>query len=689
MKEHRYSRPGTGFTQGLGTRRGAKRAAQPGGAKRAARQGGLRMLGLLAFVFALWSGGFSSGEAVLSQTITGFFADHLFLRPAMVQTTEYVDVIPPYTVVSVETVDGTWGQVTSPKGITGYVRYGRIQQVPEISPEAERYVYGEKRVKVRTLPFYDAPAAFTAEADELLIADGRAKGYLHVRRETGGEGYILPEWVKKAEFTPEAINPVTFCVREALAVWDLPLRSAHVIGTLDPEVRYRAEAAYGNYYAISFEGKTGYVEKRRTAVFAWRGGEVRSFFTFPRGGGARRAEAETLYAVALASPSARLFRADGSELDIPAGSRVYLYTAWGAWAGAVWGRETGYMLRREAEILTAEALQANLATLDLSGGRIGQNALLDAAFTLVERGNPFQARYNLLTGAKAESLLPLGVPYFWGGRSYSAVIERLPNYTTREAWQSSPVFYQEGVTYLYGFDCIGLVKAVYQLVGQPIEGEISARGDPAFCRAGGHIYCSAAHPFPRDWAAAARGMEIGDVMLLHHPGTHALFYMGTLRDYGYTAEQVPALAEYLDYPLMFQSGGNPYSYLRFMSLIETSTDARTRTASPTDGGAGVCILGVPREAAELVLNVHDEDYYGFDVEGSFLPIMYFGNVRDYFVWRPSGAASPEGGVLAEAIPAEPEFADPEGGAAAILFIEDSAVPEDDIWETLIVEAGGE
>ena len=45
-----------------------------------------------------------------------------------------------------------------------------------------------------------------------------------------------------------------------------------------------------------------------------------------------------------------------------------------------------------------------------------KSPLLDAAFTMIERDNIFQRRYNELTGSNVESLFELGVPYFFGGQ---------------------------------------------------------------------------------------------------------------------------------------------------------------------------------------------------------------------------------------------------------------------------------
>ena len=628
--------------------------SEPGRCVRAA------WLGLLALLFFMLSGSARAEKA--GTEITGYFENTVFLRPAMVKTTEYVDSMPAYTVLTMKTLDDTWAEYTSPRGITGYVNWSRMLPVPEWEKDPERYVYGEKRIEVRSLPVYEAPTVYAAQPRELLTVTGHIKGFLRVAAADGTEGYIFASWVKDAVFTPKPIRPVTLCGAEGTEILDLPLEGAHRMGTLQPEQLYISQGTCGNYYALETDGETRYVAKDRVAVLNSRIGEDRDFFSLPKVKGKKRTDTwENLYANAVIGPR-------GAEMHLPGGEtirlepeeRVYVYTAYGSWAGAVWKQQAGYLLRSEMEILTGETLTARLQNTDLSGGRIRRNALLDQAFAMVEEGNPFQARYNLLTGAEIRSLFPLGVPYFWGGRSYSIMTERFPAYTTREAWQSSPVFYQQGTVYLYGFDCIGFVKSVYHLAGRELKGTVVGRRAEEYCRAGQHIYCDDVHPLPEDWREAARTMQVGDVMVIHHPGTHAMMFMGTLRDYGYTEEQLPALARYLDHPLMLHCGANPYTYWRFQSLIEGTADRRISGASPTDGGVGVCILGVDPADAEIILEAHEESYRCFDVEGACVTMMGFGNVKDYFVWR-MGAADPgpreEDGTEADPMEAAGDEAD--------------------------------
>ncbi|MBQ3705957.1 MAG: C40 family peptidase [Clostridia bacterium] len=614
-----------------------------------------KILLLLALLIGLTAGA-ARGEAP-GEEITGYFPDQAFVRPSMESTLEYVDVINGLHVVTLKKVDETWAEYTGEKGITGYVKTASFLPVPEYEPEEPWDVYPENRTEVRSLPDYNAERIYTAAAGELLTVNGRIKGFLHVTARDGTEGYVMKAWVKEAVFRPKDIRAVTVCTGEKVPLLTYPLLGARTAGTLERGALIRVGKSWGDYYALETKDGVRYVEKQRVGILALTGGEDRLFFRLPNvKGKPRRDGVEEIYCPGLITAEGAALRRPGEkDLPLKKGSTVYVYTAYGDWYGVSRGGTAGYIRRSDAELLMGKRLTAHLQEKDLSGGRIRRNKLLDIAFSMVERGNPFQARYNLITGAKVKSLFPLGVPYFWGGTSYRILTEKYPRYTTRTAWQSSPVFYRKGTVYLYGFDCVGFVKSVYQQAGQRISGTLTGRRDPAWCRAGTHVYCDDVHPLPTDWRKAARRMQVGDIMVIHHPGTHAMMYMGTLRDYGYTEQQLPALAKYLDYPLMLQSGENHYSYQRFQSLIASGSQMGSPAASPTDGGVGICILGVPRKDAEMTLTLHGAVSRCFDVEGCCVTMLDFNSVTDYFVWRmgnertawtaaPGAAEEAEGGM---------------------------------------------
>ena len=128
-----------------------------------------------------------------------------------------------------------------------------------------------------------------------------------------------------------------------------------------------------------------------------------------------------------------------------------------------------------------------------------------------------------------------------------------------------------------------------------------------------------------------------------------MMYIGTLRDYGYTEEQLPALAGALDYPLMIQSGSNPYCYFRFKNFLEETEDPFFKKAEPPDGGASVCILGPARDDAEMIIDYMDTASACFEVEGSCVTVFGFRNIRDYFFYRetPPAKELPDGNEVPE------------------------------------------
>ena len=164
-------------------------------------------------------------------------------------------------------------------------------------------------------------------------------------------------------------------------------------------------------------------------------------------------------------------------------------------------------------------------------GSMASSPLLDAALSLLEEGNPFMERYNIITGSAVQARMPYGVPY--------------PEYIVQEAWINSPIYYRAGVTYIYGFDCAGYVKWVWKQAGLgqlPSGQEMLNDGYRSF-------YHSVSREMP-PFSELARTLRPGDLLVTEN---HMAIFLGTLRNFGYTAEDVPQLAPYLDWPLVIHS----------------------------------------------------------------------------------------------------------------------------------------
>ncbi len=603
-----------------------------------------------------------AAEAEPGETVIGYFRKDRSIRPKTEATMEILGNVPAFTVMEMETVKKGWGQYTSPEGITGYIYYQDIQPVPVPEPCGERIVYCEEQQMLRSLPEFSQKDPRRVEPFEMLTVDGTYRGYMHVRTTGGEEGYIEGRLLTDADFEPEAISSVRFCAGAETGALAMPLKGAEKLMTVSPGIIYEASEGQGDYYVLrTAEGTPAYVWKGAVRLLQAVGPESMTFFRKPRITGSRGDEAsEDVFSQARVRTDTALRDGRGSREPLKAGDRVYVYALYGGFYGVSHGQSFGYVKQEDLEIQDRETAAEAIARMDLSGATIEKNEFLDAAFSLLEEGNSFLLRYNAITGSDIQPLFSLGVPYFWGGRGYNILTERWPEYTTREAWQDSINYYRKGTTYIYGFDCIGLVKTVYKLAGHEIRGTVGDLISDQICEAGQHIWCSGKHPIPEDWNQVAEKLEIGDLLWVKHPGVHALIYIGTLRDYGYTEEQLPAMAGMLDYPLMIHCSRNPYCYFRFRNLLASQEKGRLAAATPPDGGVSICILGPDEEEAEMHIAFLDGIDDCFEVEGTCVTISSFKRVTSYFFYRdtPPAPETTEESSSAEPLAEETSSAEP-------------------------------
>ena len=257
-------------------------------------------------------------------------------------------------------------------------------------------------------------------------------------------------------------------------------------------------------------------------------------------------------------------------------------------------------------------------------GGLRAHPVLDAAFTLLEPGNPFPERYSRETGSSVEARMPLGVPYLWGGREASHLFAKEPDYIVQPAWSDSPAYYRAGLKYIYGFDCYGFTDWVWKTVYGVSLPKISDLLDRRDLRVPGTE--GAGTP---DLGGLHRILEEGDLLVLQHPGRHIAIYIGTPRMYGYTAEEVPELAEYLDYPLVIHCTVNAQISDRFAELIAHGLE-KYRAAQVTDGGVCVSLLVPDSGAAPHRVHQQNQDTLYLELpDGTWLTILGWDTVVRY------------------------------------------------------------
>ena len=300
-------------------------------------------------------------------------------------------------------------------------------------------------------------------------------------------------------------------------------------------------------------------------------------------------------------------------------------------------------MRRLAALLMAVLCLAGL--MPAAGAEVERNILLDNAFKMLEEGNIFTERYNQITGAEVEPVIACGVPYFFGGKDYQLFLSFLPKFGRMEMKEDT-TFYRKGRKYAYGLDCHGYIYAVRSESGMigvsPLNILFSTtytdkKTKKKYNYEQYYIWWQYLKTsglknnlLPENLAEIKDTAEVGDLLLIHARGNHILMYIGTLRDYGFTEEEVPALKDYMDYPLMIHCGISPVYGERIQKILDEDPDYYKRVLT-TNGGVQVSIWGVPRETAEYHETVQNNNFDYFKLpNGQVMTIYDFTNVSK---WR--------------------------------------------------------
>ena len=298
-------------------------------------------------------------------------------------------------------------------------------------------------------------------------------------------------------------------------------------------------------------------------------------------------------------------------------------------------------MRRLAAILAVVICLAGL--VPAAQAEVQRNVLLDNAFKMLDEGNIFIERYNQITGADVQAIFPTGVPYFFGGKYYDKMMANYPQFS-KKTCQEVTRFFRKGTVYIYGLDCHGYISSVRTESGWSALSPLNMFYSPNYTDKTTHKsydmkqyyiwwkYGESKQPDnlmpPLDQVKDTA--VVGDVLLIHARGNHILMYIGTLRDYGFTEEEVPALADYMDYPLMVHCGISPVYGERIQQVLDADPDYFKKTKT-TNGGVQVSIWGVPRSAAEEHATVQGNDFDWFILPNGQVMTIY--DMTNVSKWR--------------------------------------------------------
>lgn len=250
---------------------------------------------------------------------------------------------------------------------------------------------------------------------------------------------------------------------------------------------------------------------------------------------------------------------------------------------------------------------------------VERSPFLDAAFRGLEKDNIFLRRYNEITGAEVEALFDLGIPYFFGGKDADMLVAHYPDYFKRECWETTK-FYRKNQYYCFGFDCSGYTQWIYAQAGMPPHDKLDQMIlNWEYQRNGSHIYNHRdAFKMP-PYDQLKDTLQVGDLLVAKKGARHIMMYIGTLADYRFTAEEVPQLAQYLDYPLVIHCGSSPVYGARFQEYIDNG-DEYYANCNTTNGGVQVSILGIPLKEAPIQEHVQIDDFSYFLIDNGTYPL---------------------------------------------------------------------
>ena len=292
-------------------------------------------------------------------------------------------------------------------------------------------------------------------------------------------------------------------------------------------------------------------------------------------------------------------------------------------------------------------------------GTVVRNPYLDIAFSCLEEGNPILLRYNELTGAGIEPMLYTGMPYYFGGQDFSRLL------TVGSVWETTR-YGMKGQKYVYGFDCVGYVRYIQTQMGDALVPSlsnminmrysdykdcwlvdvmemtvpfaISWNGESIKSAPGKQVKKPRKYPGAEaereTFTKVASMLEPGDLFVANHGGRHVMMFIGTLRQYGFTAEEAGELGDYIDYPLFINCVWNPDYVERMQKYIEENS----LNALPNKGGVCITIVGPRTEDAPHMIKDTErvkrpKNFYYFNLGDYHLSLLDLSTSTSFSWWR--------------------------------------------------------
>lgn len=235
--------------------------------------------------------------------------------------------------------------------------------------------------------------------------------------------------------------------------------------------------------------------------------------------------------------------------------------------------------------------------------RVQDRPFYEAALSMLEEGNPFIEHYDDTADSLITASLPLGVPYYYAGRTEEKFLNRYYPQTITN-------YYRPDRMYFCGLDCVGMTRLVYEKSGMERHPSIIAM----LARALGTSALQSRDP--SEWPSL---LLPGELFCVHHGTYHVMMYLGTLRQFGWTEADAGEAAPLLDDPLVIHCGGNPFYYDRYLAFIQQKG---YRNTYPPDGGVTVSVIRSTNKDAPHTMTANWGKFFGWYLLGDY-PLLVF------------------------------------------------------------------
>ena len=235
--------------------------------------------------------------------------------------------------------------------------------------------------------------------------------------------------------------------------------------------------------------------------------------------------------------------------------------------------------------------------------RIQDRPFYEAALTMLEDGNPFIEYYDETADSLITASLPLGVPYYYAGRTEEKFLNRYYPQTTTN-------YYRADHMYFCGLDCAGMTRLIFDKCNWEQHPTIMAM------LARGLGTAALESRDPSEWQSL---LLPGELFCVHHGTYHVMMYLGTLRQFGWTETDAGEASPLLDEPLVIHCGGNPYYYNRYYDYIQ---EKGYRNTYPPDGGVTVSVIRSTNKNAPHTMTTKWGKFFGWYMLGDY-PLLVF------------------------------------------------------------------